>query len=233
MMEPEQRVDTNDRQERRRPNRLIHEVSPYLLQHAWNPVEWYAWGDEAFAHAAAEDKPVFLSIGYATCHWCHVMEQESFEDPEVAAVLNTHFVPVKVDREERPDIDALYMAAGQILSGVGGWPLNVFLTPEKKPFFAMTYMPRERRFGTPDIIDILDKISKLWRDARPELLRTAGLVAAHLSKETGKGRRLERTILDVAYHELLLRFDATDGGFGGAPKFPPPTPYCSFSGIHN
>ena len=222
MMEPEQRGDANDRQERERPNRLIHEVSPYLLQHAWNPVGWYTWGNEAFAHAAAEDKPVFLSIGYATCHWCHVMERESFEDPEVAGVLNTHFVPVKVDREERPDIDALYMAAGQMLSGRGGWPLNVFLTPEKQPFFAMTYMPRERRFGTPGIIDILGEISRLWREARPELLRTAGLVAAHLSRETGKGRRLSRTILDAAYHELLLRFDARDGGFGGAPKFPLP-----------
>ncbi len=222
MMEPELRGDTNDRQGRKRPNRLINEVSPYLLQHAWNPVGWYTWGNEAFAHAAAEDKPVFLSIGYATCHWCHVMERESFEDPEVARVLNTHFVPVKVDREERPDIDALYMAAGQMLSGRGGWPLNVFLTPEKQPFFAMTYMPRERRFGTPGIIDILGEISRLWREARPELLRTAGLVAAHLSRETGKGRRLSRTILDAAYHELLLRFDARDGGFGGAPKFPLP-----------
>ena len=222
MMEPEQRGDTNDRQERERPNRLIHEVSPYLLQHAWNPVEWYAWGDEAFTHAAGEDKPIFLSIGYATCHWCHVMERESFEDPEVAGILNTHFVPVKVDREERPDIDALYMAAGQMLSGKGGWPLNVFLTPEKQPFFAMTYMPRERRFGTPGIIDILEEISRLWREARPELLRTAGLVAAHLSRETGKGRRLQRTTLDAAYHELLLRFDPRNGGFGGAPKFPLP-----------
>ena len=222
MTEPELRGDTNDRQGRKRPNRLINEVSPYLLQHAWNPVEWYAWGDEAFAHAAAEDKPVFLSIGYATCHWCHVMERESFEDPDVAGVLNTHFVSVKVDREERPDIDALYMAAGQMLSGIGGWPLNVFLTPEKQPFFAMTYMPRERRFGTPGIIDILEEISRLWSEARPELIRTAGLTAAHLSRETGKGRRLQRTILDAAYHELLLRFDVRDGGFGGAPKFPLP-----------
>ncbi|MDD1705487.1 MAG: thioredoxin domain-containing protein, partial [Methanoregulaceae archaeon] len=164
----EDRNRTAERNHGRTPNRLISEVSPYLLQHAWNPVGWYAWGEKAFTRAEMEDKPVFLSIGYATCHWCHVMEKESFEDPEVAEVLNSLFVPVKVDREERPDLDALYMTASQVLSGGGGWPLHVILTPDKKPFFAMTYIPRERRFGNPGIIDILTEIGRRWRESWPE-----------------------------------------------------------------
>jgi len=136
------------------PNRLIDEKSPYLLQHAHNPVQWYPWGEEAFERARQENKPVFLSIGYATCHWCHVMEKESFEDPEAAAALNDAFVCIKVDREERPDIDAVYMTACQMMTGRGGWPLNIMMTPDKKPFFAGTYFPRDSRFGHPGIMDL-------------------------------------------------------------------------------
>ncbi len=204
------------------PNRLIHELSPYLLQHANNPVEWYAWGDEAFLRAVEEDKPVFLSIGYATCHWCHVMEHESFEDPEVARVLNSLFVPIKVDREERPDIDSLYMAAGQVLSGGGGWPLNLVLTPERKPFFAMTYIPRESRFGRPGIIEILTEIGRMWRESRTTLLEAAGGVTKTLAATQRKGSILRRNILTIAFDELLLSFDRVHGGFGNAPKFPLP-----------
>jgi uncharacterized protein YyaL (SSP411 family) len=207
---------------RNRPNRLIHEVSPYLLQHAYNPVEWYAWGEDAFSRAAEDDKPVFLSIGYSTCHWCHVMERESFEDPEVAHLLNSLFVPVKVDREERPDLDSLYMAASQMLSGGGGWPLNVFLTPEKKPFFAMTYIPRERRFGNPGIIEILNGIGSMWKESRSELLKAAEGVTVSLRGTPRKGRRIQRNITDAGFEELLLRFDGKNGGFGNAPKFPLP-----------
>jgi len=222
MTETERSGQNNDQGQEPTPNRLIGEVSPYLLQHARNPVGWYAWGEEAFAKAVMEDKPVFLSIGYATCHWCHVMERESFEDQEVAGILNAHFIPVKVDREERPDVDALYMTASQMLSGIGGWPLNVFLTPGKQPFFAMTYIPRERRFGNPGIIEILTEIGRLWSEERSRILSTAGTVTAQLSRETGKGRRIPRTVPDTAFDEILLRFDARDGGFGTAPKFPLP-----------
>lgn len=204
------------------PNRLISEVSPYLLQHAWNPVGWYAWGNEAFARAEEEDKPVFLSIGYATCHWCHVMERESFEDPKVARVINSLFVPVKVDREERPDLDSLYMMASQVLSAGGGWPLNVIITPDKKPFFAMTYIPRERRFGNPGIIDILTEIGRMWRESRSELLKAADSVVGCLSKIQKKGGMLRRNIPDAGFEELFLRFDKINGGFGNAPKFPLP-----------
>ena len=139
-------------------NRLVFEGSPYLLQHARNPVDWYPWGEEAFARAKEEDKPVFLSIGYSTCHWCHVMEHESFEDAEVAALMNAHFVCVKVDREERPDIDAVYMAVTQAMTGAGGWPMTVFLTSEKKPFFAATYIPRETRFGRKGMLQLVPEI---------------------------------------------------------------------------
>ncbi|MCK9580669.1 MAG: thioredoxin domain-containing protein [Methanoregula sp.] len=149
----------------RRPyNHLINEKSPYLRQHAQNPVDWYPWGDEAFRHAAEEDKPVFLSIGYAACHWCHVMARESFEDDEVAAFLREHFIAVKVDREERPDIDSIYMTACQQMTGQGGWPLTVILTPEKKPFFAGTYYPKKTRGGIPGLLDILSRITLLWKE---------------------------------------------------------------------
>src|SRR5512143_2395931 len=172
----------------RRPNRLSAEKSPYLLQHAFNPVDWYPWGEEAFARARAEDRMIFLSIGYATCHWCHVMEKESFEDTEVASVLNRDYVPIKLDREERPDIDQLYMAASQALSGSGGWPLNVVLTPDRKPFFAMTYVPRDSRFGSPGLLDILAGIAGMWKEDREKLTTSADLVVRQISGGPEKGK---------------------------------------------
>jgi len=150
-------------------NRLIFSRSPYLLQHAANPVDWYAWGDEAFARAERENKPVFLSIGYATCHWCHVMERESFTDPEVAAVLNDSFVCIKVDREERPDIDDQYMSVAQMMTGGGGWPLTIFMTPDRRPFFAATYLPRTPKMNLPGIIEVLEKVDGHWRKNRSQL----------------------------------------------------------------
>jgi uncharacterized protein YyaL (SSP411 family) len=207
---------------KRKPNRLINEVSPYLLQHAYNPVEWFAWGDEAFAKARQEDRMVFLSIGYATCHWCHVMERESFEDSDVARVLNEHFVAIKVDREERPDLDQIYMTASQILTGAGGWPLNLILTPEKLPFFAMTYIPRERRFGSPGIIDVLTGLAQMWREDRENLLASAQSVLQSLNARPERGRSPQRSMLDAGFQELLLRYDRVSGGFGPAPKFPLP-----------
>src|SRR5512138_2556572 len=154
-------------------NRLIFATSPYLLQHAANPVDWHPWGEEAFTKAASEDKPIFLSIGYATCHWCHVMEHEAFEDREVAAAFNRSFVCIKVDREERPDIDEQYMAVAQIMSGSGGWPLNLFMTPGKRPFYAATYLPRTPRQGLPGIIQLLERVAELWHARRRDLEQDA------------------------------------------------------------
>jgi hypothetical protein len=208
--------------EHEKQNRLIDEVSPYLLQHAYNPVDWHGWGEEAFRTAAREDKMIFLSIGYATCHWCHVMEKESFEDPEVARVLNEHFVSIKVDREERPDLDQLYMTASQLLSGGGGWPLNLILTPDKRPFFAMTYIPREPRFGNPGIIEVLSGLARVWREDRENLLTVATTVTGSLGTSLTRGRSPQRRMLDASFQELLLRYDRVNGGFGGAPKFPIP-----------
>src|SRR5256885_2176452 len=156
-----------------RPNRLIHEKSPYLLQHAYNPVDWYPWGDEAFAAARREDKPIFLSIGYSTCYWCHVMEKESFEDTLVAAQINAHFIPIKVDREERPDLDAIYMSAVQAMTGQGGWPMTVFLTPEGKPFWGGTYFPSHDQAGRPGLVTILHSIETAWRTRREDVLRSS------------------------------------------------------------
>ena len=149
-----------------RENRLGREKSPYLLQHARNPVDWYPWGEEAFRRAKEEEKPVFLSIGYSTCHWCHVMARESFEDTEVASYLNDNFVCVKVDREERPDVDHVYMTVCQMLTGSGGWPLTIVMTPDKKPFWAGTYLPRRRRFGLPGLIDVLEVLAQAWSEDR-------------------------------------------------------------------
>ena len=207
------------------PNRLIREKSPYLLQHAYNPVDWYPWGEEAFEKAAKENKPVFLSIGYSTCHWCHVMERESFEDPEVAAVLNEHYVPVKVDREERPDIDHLYMAVCQAMTGQGGWPLTVLLTPDRKPFFAGTYFPKHRRHGRYGLMDLLPAFAEAWKQ-NPERLRE---VADEILAET-KARALSsldgsaglENLSEDAFAAFLRLFDEEYGGFGGAPKFPTP-----------
>ena len=207
----------------RLPNRLIFEKSPYLLQHATNPVDWYPWSDEAFIRAAREDKPVFLSVGYATCHWCHVMAHESFDDDEVAAVLNRNFVCVKVDREERPDIDAVYMTVSQMLTGRGGWPLTIVMTPDKKPFFAGTYIPKTGRFNSPGIIDVLDKILLFWHERRSEILEFADEIVAGLAaQEPLTPLDPGPALLTEGYEDLVLRFDHEYGGFGRTPKFPTP-----------
>jgi uncharacterized protein len=205
-------------------NRLIHEKSPYLLQHAHNPVDWYPWGTEAFTRAARENKPVFLSIGYSTCHWCHVMAHESFEDSGVAAILNKDFICIKVDREERPDIDSTYMAVCQMMTGKGGWPLTVFLTPEKKPFFTGTYIPKESRFGMTGLTDLLPRISRSWQEQRNDLVASAEEITAALRQEQESHHEdiPDISLLHQGYEELLLRFDAEYGGFGRAPKFPAP-----------
>jgi uncharacterized protein YyaL (SSP411 family) len=205
-------------------NRLIHEKSPYLLQHAGNPVDWYPWGDAAFARAARENKPVFLSIGYATCHWCHVMAHESFEDTGIATILNTHFISIKVDREERPDIDSVYMSVCQMMTGKGGWPLTVFLTPEKKPFYAGTYLPKESRFGMTGLSDLLNRIIQVWQENHGDILRSAEEIAAALNQEQEPSHDdiQDISLLTSGYEELVLRFDAEYGGFGSAPKFPTP-----------
>ncbi len=208
----------------RKPNRLIREKSPYLLQHAYNPVDWYPWCEEAFEKARREDKPIFLSIGYSTCHWCHVMERESFEDPEIARMMNETFVCVKVDREERPDIDSTYMLVCQMMTGSGGWPLNVIMTPDKKPFFAATYIPKESRMGMMGMRELIQTVGEMWRKRRKELLRSADQVASLLSKITArkpeKTYELGEDLLDRVYESLFQAFDWRNGGFGSAPKFP-------------
>ncbi|HSW35572.1 MAG TPA: thioredoxin domain-containing protein, partial [Candidatus Limnocylindrales bacterium] len=214
----------------RKTNRLINEKSPYLLQHAYNPVDWYPWGNEAFEKAVAEGKPLFLSIGYSTCHWCHVMERESFEDPEVATLLNKSFVSIKVDREERPDLDQFYMAACQAMTGKGGWPLTVFLTPDKKPFFAGTYFPKHSRYGIFGIVDLLPKLDALWHQDRAQLLHAGGELWTLLQQQ-GEGTADLKpvgfdlppvSLIDRACQQLKSAYDHTYGGFGDAPKFPAP-----------
>ncbi|GAB1441825.1 thioredoxin domain-containing protein [Ignavibacteriales bacterium] len=208
----------------RRPNRLIHEKSPYLLQHANNPVDWYPWGEEAFMKALKEDKPVFLSIGYSTCHWCHVMEKESFEDAVVADIMNKNFVPVKVDREERPDIDSIYMAVCQMIAGSGGWPLTVIIKPDKKPFFAGTYFPKESRHGRMGLIDLLNKVISLWNERRSEIDASASQITAALNETPSPANGNNPGLEDfhTAYSQFESRFDPAHGGFGSAPKFPSP-----------
>ncbi|SFS41989.1 thioredoxin domain-containing protein [Marininema halotolerans] len=204
------------------PNRLIKEKSPYLLQHAYNPVDWYPWGDAAFEKAKKEDKPVFLSIGYSTCHWCHVMEKESFEDEEVAYLLNEWYVPIKVDREERPDVDHLYMTVCQALTGHGGWPLTVILTPEQKPFFAGTYFPKTPRYGQPGLMDILHRVAQVWKDEREQAENAGEKITQALQTQLLHSEQGEwaEEVLAEAYHEFASTFDEQWGGFGGAPKFP-------------
>jgi uncharacterized protein YyaL (SSP411 family) len=205
-------------------NRLAFEKSPYLLQHADNPVDWYPWGEEAFRTAKRENKPIFLSIGYSTCHWCHVMEHESFEDPDVAALMNDTFISVKVDREERPDIDMVYMTVSQMLTGGGGWPLNIIMTPDKEPFFAATYIPRESRFGRAGMLDLVPRIRELWSTKQSELIDSASEITVALQKaaQDAPGKELGEPVLHLAYGQLSERFDTLHGGFGGAPKFPTP-----------
>ena len=207
------------------PNRLAHEKSPYLLQHAHNPVDWYPWGDEAFDAARAADKPVFLSIGYATCHWCHVMEHESFEDEAVATLMNDAFINIKVDREERPDIDGIYMTVAQMATGQGGWPLTIVMTPDRLPFFSGTYFPKESRFGRPGMVDLVPRIRELWETRRSELLDAAGSITDRLRQMATAdqgGRVLDHATLEEGFRALSREFDWTHGGFGRAPKFPTP-----------
>jgi len=208
-------------QSTRHPNRLIHEKSPYLLQHAYNPVDWYAWGEEAFTRAKREDKPIFLSVGYSTCYWCHVMEQESFENPEVAQALSASFVAIKVDREERPDLDTIYMAAVQAMTGQGGWPLTVFLTPDGKPFWGGTYFPPEDRWGRPGLMSVLRSIAETWRTKREQVLRSSQELtdALRARPATGGGTLAVETLRQAA-RQYAQQFDAAHGGFGPAPKFP-------------
>ncbi len=204
-------------------NRLINEKSPYLLQHARNPVDWHPWGDEAFTKAKQENKPVFLSIGYSTCHWCHVMERESFEDEEVAALLNDAFVNIKVDREERPDIDAVYMKACHLMTRSGGWPLTIVMTPDKQPFFAATYLPKETKYGRTGMLEMIPKIKSLWQTRRADVLSAATEITDILRQTSAeKGNELSEETLHRAYRSFLVNFDKSFGGFGQAPKFPSP-----------
>lgn len=216
----------------KQPNKLINETSPYLLQHAHNPVNWYPWGDEAFAKAKAENKPIFLSIGYSTCHWCHVMERESFGDEEVAEYLNQHFVSIKVDKEERPDIDSVYMNVCQALTGSGGWPLTILMTADQKPFFAGTYFPKTSKYGRPGLLDLLDSVVKRWNDS-PEKLHSAGneIVAAFLQNNavamsqkvaTPANQEIGTYPIEKAAKYFDRTFDEEYGGFGYPPKFPTP-----------
>ena len=207
-------------------NRLAREKSPYLLQHAHNPVDWFAWNEEAFARSRAENKPILLSVGYSTCHWCHVMERESFEDEGVGKYLNEHFVSIKVDREERPDVDKIYMTFVQATTGSGGWPMNVFLTPELKPFFGGTYFPPDARYGRPGFLQLLQHISQLWQERKSEIAVSAGEIHARLEalaeNSAGSDLPLTADVLKNAAEMFKSSYDAVRGGFGGAPKFPQP-----------
>jgi uncharacterized protein YyaL (SSP411 family) len=208
------------------PNRLAEEQSPYLLQHKDNPVEWYPWGDEAFARARVQDKPIFLSIGYSTCHWCHVMERESFENHEVAEVLNRHFVSIKVDREERPDVDRVYMTFVQATTGSGGWPMSVWLTPSLQPFYGGTYFPPTSRWGRPGFVDVLVEIARVWREERDRVEQSASTIIERL-RSLRAGQTIAALpgvdVLENAAREFGSMFDARRGGFGDAPKFPRPS----------
>ena len=205
-------------------NRLIFQKSPYLLQHAENPVDWYPWSEEAFEKANKENKPVFLSIGYSTCHWCHVMAHESFEDPEVAKLMNETFVSVKVDREERPDINSVYMTVCQMMTGSGGWPLTIIMTPNKDPFFAATYIPKETQFGRIGMLTLIPRIKELWSTRQAEVFSSATQITASLQNTApgAPGESLSEPLLHLAYEQLLERFDEHHGGFGNSPKFPTP-----------
>lgn len=209
-------------------NKLINEKSPYLLQHAHNPVDWYPWNEEAFTRAKLENKPIFLSIGYSTCHWCHVMEKESFEDENVANILNKYFISIKVDREERPDIDMIYMNFCMMLTGSGGWPLTIFMTPDKKPFYAGTYFPKENKYGRIGLIELLLKIVNLWKNDHKSIIDSSEQIFNLLNQSTTKQVKKENLnpqILKEAYHTFKNRYDSINGGFGKSPKFPTPHNY--------
>jgi uncharacterized protein YyaL (SSP411 family) len=203
-------------------NHLIFEKSPYLLQHAHNPVDWYPWCDKAFSKALAKNKPIFLSIGYSTCHWCHVMEKESFEDIEVAKLLNETFVSIKVDREERPDIDKIYMDFCQMLTGSGGWPLTIIMTPEKKPFFAATYIPKQNKYGKIGMLELIPQVKELWLDKRDDVLQSSENITKHFLKQNVSipGKDLDKSLLDLTFDNLTQLYDINNGGFGTSPKFP-------------
>jgi uncharacterized protein YyaL (SSP411 family) len=215
---------THERKSQAHVNRLIEQTSPYLLQHAHNPVDWFPWGEEAFARARQEDKPVFLSIGYSTCHWCHVMERESFEDEATAAILNEHFISIKVDREELPDIDDAYMKLIQLMTGSGGWPLSVFMTADGWPFYGGTYFPPQELQGRPGFRQVLHVVAQTWREGRDELLDSAGRIVDALKEVElpGAPMALSEEILGQTVTDLMNRFDGAYGGFGDAPKFPQP-----------
>jgi uncharacterized protein YyaL (SSP411 family) len=205
-----------------KPNRLAKEKSPYLLEHSTNPVDWYSWGEEALAKSKNDNKPIFLSIGYSTCHWCHQMARESFEDEKVAAFINKHFIPIKVDREERPEVDAYYMGAVQAMTGGGGWPLSVFLTPDLKAFYGGTYFPPAPRYGMPSFMQVLEFVANLWRDRRGEVMENSQRVLKAITPEGSAPSEPSREALDEGYASLMASFDPVHGGFGGAPKFPLP-----------
>jgi uncharacterized protein YyaL (SSP411 family) len=207
-------------------NRLAQEKSPYLLQHAHNPVDWFPWGEEAFAKARAEEKPIFLSVGYSTCHWCHVMERESFESEEIAALLNELFVPIKVDREERPDVDRIYMMFVQATTGGGGWPMSVWLTPDLKPFYGGTYFPPDNRYGRPGFAFVLSQIANAWKTQRESLVASSAQIIASLAEHTrleGGASRLDPASLESCFAFFRRSYDSRNGGFGDAPKFPRPS----------
>ena len=219
-----------------RSNRLLQEGSPYLLQHAFNPVDWYPWGEEAFAAAAAADKPLFVSIGYSTCHWCHVMEHESFEDEAIAAVMNEHFVNVKIDREERPDVDRIYMSVVQAVTGSGGWPMSLFLTPQRLPFYAGTYFPPRSAYGRPGFQELLPFLARHWRERRSDVEATAARITTAVRQATGvAGGAVSgpaaasggSDLLAAVADGLASSFDAEYGGFGAAPKFPRPAVFTA------
>ncbi len=208
-----------------KPNRLIKEKSPYLLQHAFNPVDWFPWGDEAFDAARRENKPIFLSIGYSTCHWCHVMEHESFENDSIAETMNKFFICIKVDREERPDVDKVYMSAVQAMTGSGGWPLSIFLTQELKPFYGGTYFPPKDAHGRPGFPAVLERIHEIWESKREEVIESGNLLIALLQQERGLVQEsipVEESLLGKTYHQLAAQYDSKYGGFGNGPKFPRP-----------
>ncbi len=205
-------------------NRLADETSPYLRQHADNPVDWYPWGADAFARARAEDKPILLSVGYSACHWCHVMAHESFENPATAAVMNERFVNVKVDREERPDVDAVYMQAVQAMTGHGGWPMTVFLDPDGRPFFGGTYFPPAERQGMPSFVAVMDAVTDAWRERRADLFEQAAKLHEAIARGArlpgGDAGALSAELLGEAVASANDQFDPRFGGFGRAPKFP-------------
>src|SRR5512133_63904 len=209
----------------RTANRLAQEKSPYLLQHAHNPVDWYPWGEDAFARARRENKPIFLSVGYSTCHWCHVMAHESFESEEVAAIMNREFVNIKVDREERPDVDRVYMIFVQATTGSGGWPMSVWLTPDLKPFVGGTYFPPEERYGQPAFKKVLERIATAWKQDHDKIVEQGSKIVEALresqSAAPGEGK-IDGSVADVAYRQIDRSYDPKEGGFGNAPKFPRP-----------